>query len=143
MKPSLIAFLDTSNKRLVCRLSDDSGLCTRRSTKGQKTAFQDNYFVKVLLINSLPKHCIFADSLFIVFFHDILVLFFHDKLLFRNEIEYIKPLSFFSICRLHVMLFCLYNRNSSAKLLKTGEADEAFKITESKKIQAFSSWNIT
>ena len=72
MKPSLIAFLDTSNKRLVCRLSADSGLCTRRSTKGQKTAFQDNYFVEVLLINfintwnSLPKHCIFVDSLFIV-----------------------------------------------------------------------------
>ena len=35
------------------------------------------------------------------------------------------------------MLLCLYNRNSSAKLLKTGEADEAFKITEVRKYRHF------
>ena len=39
---------------------------------------------------------------------------------------------FFSICWLHVMLLCLYNRSGQAKLLKTDEADEAFNVTENK-----------
>ena len=61
---------------LVCRLTADSELCTTPcttwSTKGQGAAFQDNYFGKILLINfintcnSLPRHFIFDDSLFIV-----------------------------------------------------------------------------
>ena len=66
MKPVLIDF-DTSNKMLVCRCSADSELCTKSSMKGQGSAFE-----KVLLVNfidtqnSLSKHCIFVDCLFIV-----------------------------------------------------------------------------
>ena len=64
MKPSLIDFINTSNKMLVCRCTAGSELCTRRSTKGQGFAFE-----KVLLISfintrkSLAKHCIFVDCL--------------------------------------------------------------------------------
>ena len=39
---------------------------------------------------------------------------------------------FFSICWLHVMLLCLYNRSGQAKSLKTDEADEVFNVTENK-----------
>ena len=90
MKPALVGFIDTSNKMLVCRCSADSELCTKRSAKGQGSAFE-----KVLLINfidtwnSLPKHCIFVDCLFIVSYLQgiLLVMLFHNKLLFYNEIE--------------------------------------------------------
>ena len=67
MKPALIDFIDSSNKMLVCRCSADSELCTMRSMKGLGSAFD-----KVLLINfvdtrnSLSKHYIFVDCLFIV-----------------------------------------------------------------------------
>ena len=50
---------------LVCRLSADSELRTKRSTIAQEAVFEDNYFGKGLLIsvinnwNSLSKHCIF------------------------------------------------------------------------------------
>ena len=67
MNPALIDFIDTLNKMLVCRCSAGSVLCTNSSMKGQESAFE-----KVLLINfidtrnSLSKHCIFVDCLFIV-----------------------------------------------------------------------------
>ena len=43
-----------------------------------------------------------------------------------------RPLSFFSVCRIHAMLLCLYNRSSKVKLLKTDEVDEVFKVAENK-----------
>ena len=70
-----------------------------------RRAFENNNFGKVSLINlistwsSLPKHCIFADSLLIVSYVQgvLLIMFFHNKLLFYTGIEYMKPLSFFSL----------------------------------------------
>ena len=59
---------------LVCRCSADSELCTRRSTKGQGSAFE-----KVLLINfidtrsNLSNYCIFVESLFIVNYYLVIV----------------------------------------------------------------------
>ena len=38
-KAWLIGFIDTGNKKLICRLSADSKLCTRRSTKWHRSAF--------------------------------------------------------------------------------------------------------
>ena len=44
-----------------------------------------------------------------------------------------KPLSFFfSFRRLHAILLSFYNRSSQTKLLKTGETDEVFNVTENK-----------
>ena len=43
-----------------------------------------------------------------------------------------QPLSFFSICRLHAMLLCLYKGNGRGKSLKTDEADEIFNVTGNK-----------
>ena len=89
MKPALIDFIDTSNKMLVCRCSADSELCTKSSAKGQGSAFE-----KVLLINfidtrnSLPKHCVFVDCLFVESQLQgiLLIMFFHNKPLFYNKI---------------------------------------------------------
>ena len=57
------------------------------------------------------------------------MLFFHNKLLLYNDIEEVKPLSFFSVRRIHAIMLCLHNRSSRAKLLKT---EEAFSVTENK-----------
>ena len=73
----------------------------------------------------MSKDCIFTDPLLITsYVSALLILFFQNKLLFYNDNEQIKPLSFF-VCRIQAMLLCLHNRSSQAMLLKTGEAYEA------------------
>ena len=81
----------------------------------------------------MPKHCIFTDPLLIISYVQsaLLILFFHNKLLFYNDIELIKPLSFF-FRRLQAMLCRLHNRSFWAMPLKTDEGDQPFNIIENK-----------
>ena len=78
----------------------------------------------------MSKNCIFTDPLLITsYVSALLILFFHNKLLFYNDNEQIKPLSFFD-CRLPAMLLRLHNRSGRTMLLKTDNAYEAHNITE-------------